>query len=249
MRKQILVLGLSLMSFSTFANTTDITVCLKQLNNANVQITSLQLELRNCQTTSRPGYGSVGGREDASIKEQLRAERQHNFELTQTIRGLQDQYSDLQRQNSDLQRDNRELRDRIRDFERYGNNHGGGGYGNPRAQGYIAVAGCLTSAGRVDLGRIAIGEATRSLEAETKALQNSKNARFCENGSGIYKSEAITTKNKEARYCSASCLDSRGVVTNVKGATGRNLLEAQYNALTLTKNSSYCASVVVKACE
>lgn len=255
MRKQILVLGLSLMSFSTFANTTDITVCLKQLNNANFEISSLQSELRSCQT-SRPG--PVGGREDANLREQLRAERQRSFELDQTIKGLQAQYTDLQRENSslqrsnsDLQRENSDLRYRIQQLERYGNGRDHDGYGG-QTSGYVVVAGCTTSTGAVDLRYAASAEASRRLEAESLAIEAVKRKYNCGRGIAIHKTEEIRTSNKEAKYCRAACSDSNGnaLAQYMKAGIGRNMLEAQYSAVESVKRSYNCGnSIVIKDCE
>lgn len=259
MRKQILVLGLSLMSFSTFANTTDITVCLKQLNNANFEISSLQSELRSCQT-SRPGSGSVGGREDANLREQLKAERQRSFELDQTIKGLQVQYTDLQRENSslqrsnsDLQRENSDLRYRIQQLERYGNGRDHDGYGNgQQTLGYFVIAGCTTSTGEVDLRYSASAEASRRLEAETLAIEAVKRKYNCGRGISIHKTEEIRTSQKEARFCRAACSDANGnaVAQYMKSGTGRNMLEAQFSAIENVKKSYNCGrSIVIKDCE
>jgi len=260
MRKQILVLGLSLVSFSTFANTTDITVCLKQLNNANVQITSLESELRSCQTTSRPGSGPVGGREDANIREQLKAERQRSFELDQTIKGLQGQYTDLQRensslqrQNSDLQRENSDLRYRIQQLERYGNGTGHDGYGNGQQNlGYFVIAGCTTASGTVDLRYAASAEASRRLEAESLAIEAVKRNYNCGRGVAIHKIEEIRTSHKEARYCRAACSDANGgaLTQYMKAGTGRNMLEAQFSAVENVKRAYTCGrSIVISDCE
>lgn len=238
MRKQILVLGLSLMSFSTFANTTDITVCLKQLNNANFEISSLQSELRSCQT-SRPG--PVGGREDANLREQLKAERQRSFELDQTIKGLQAQYSDLQRENSDL-------RYRIQQLERYNDGYGNG----QQTSGYYVIAGCTTSTGEVDLRYSASAEASRRLEAESLAIEAVKRKYNCGRGISIHKTEEIRTSQKEARFCRAACSDANGsaVAQYMKSGTGRNMLEAQFSAIENVKRSYNCGrSIVIKDCE
>lgn len=238
MRKQILVLGLSLMSFSTFANTTDITVCLKQLNNANFEISSLQSELRSCQT-SRPG--PVGGREDANLREQLKAERQRSFELDQTIKGLQAQYTDLQRENSDL-------RYRIQQLERYNDGYGNG----QQTSGYYVIAGCTTSTGEVDLRYSASAEASRRLEAESLAIEAVKRKYNCGRGISIHKTEEIRTSQKEARFCRAACSDANGsaVAQYMKSGTGRNMLEAQFSAIENVKRSYNCGrSIVIKDCE
>lgn len=238
MRKQILVLGLSLMSFSTFANTTDITVCLKQLNNANFEISSLQSELRSCQT-SRPG--PVGGREDANLREQLRAERQRSFELDQTIKGLQAQYTDLQRENSDL-------RYRIQQLERYNDGYGNG----QQTSRYYVIAGCTTSTGEVDLRYSASAEASRRLEAESLAIEAVKRKYNCGRGISIHKTEEIRTSQKEARFCRAACSDANGsaVAQYMKSGTGRNMLEAQFSAIENVKRSYNCGrSIVIKDCE
>jgi len=238
MRKQILVLGLSLMSFSTFANTTDITVCLKQLNNANFEISSLQSELRSCQT-SRPG--PVGGREDANLREQLKAERQRSFELDQTIKGLQAQYTDLQRENSDL-------RYRIQQLERYNDGYGNG----QQTSGYYVIAGCITSTGEVDLRYSASAEASRRLEAESLAIEAVKRKYNCGRGISIHNTEEIRTSQKEARFCRASCSDANGsaVAQYMKSGTGRNMLEAQFSAIENVKRSYNCGrSIVIKDCE
>lgn len=238
MRKQILVLGLSLMSFSTFANTTDITVCLKQLNNANFEISSLQSELRSCQT-SRPG--PVGGREDANLREQLKAERQRSFELDQTIKGLQAQYTDLQRENSDL-------RYRIQQLERYNDGYGNG----QQTSRYYVIAGCTTSTGEVDLRYSASAEASRRLEAESLAIEAVKRKYNCGRGISIHKTEEIRTSQKEARFCRAACSDANGsaVAQYMKSGTGRNMLEAQFSAIENVKRSYNCGrSIVIKDCE
>lgn len=238
MRKQILVFGLSLMSFSTFANTTDITVCLKQLNNANFEISSLQSELRSCQT-SRPG--PVGGREDANLREQLKAERQRSFELDQTIKGLQAQYTDLQRENSDL-------RYRIQQLERYNDGYGNG----QQTSGYYVIAGCTTSTGEVDLRYSASAEASRRLEAESLAIEAVKRKYNCGRGISIHKTEEIRTSQKEARFCRAACSDANGsaVAHYMKSGTGRNMLEAQFSAIENVKRSYNCGrSIVIKDCE
>lgn len=224
MKKQILVLGLSLMSFGAFANTSDLTVCLKQLNNANFQITSLQSELRTCQT-SRPGSGPVG-REDANIREELKRERQQNFELSQTIQGLQ--------------RENSELRYRIQQLERYSND--GYGNGHQQSSGYFVVAGCVTGTGEVDLRYAGSAESSRRLEAESLAIEAVKRKYNCGRGVGIHKTEEIRTSNNEARYCRAACSDASGnaVTQYMKAGTGRNILEAQLSAVENVKKSYTC---------
>lgn len=248
MKKQILVLGLSLMSFGAFANTSDLTVCLKQLNNANFQITSLQSELRTCQT-SRPVSGPMG-REDANIREELKRERQQNFELSQTVQALQRQSSDLQRQNSDLQRENSELRYRIQQLERYSND--GYGNGHQQSSGYFVVAGCVTGTGEVDLRYAGSAESSRRLEAESLAIEAVNKKYRCGRGVGIHRTEEIRTSNREARYCRAACSDANGnaVTQYMKAGTGRNILEAQLSAVENVKKAYTCGrSIVIKDCE
>lgn len=239
MKKQILFLGLSLMSFNTFANSLETTQCLKSLNNANNQISSLQSELRSCQT-SRPGPG--GGREDANMREQLKAERQQNFDLNQTIKGLQ-------RENSDL-------RYRIQQLERYSNDqYNGGGYGDGyggQTTGYFAVAGCVNGMGRVDLRYTASAESSRKLEVESQAIEGVKRKYNCARGIAIHQIEELRTSNKEARYCRAACADGSGnpALQYMKSATGRNTLEAQFKAVENVAKVYSCAQgIVVKDCE
>lgn len=253
--KKTLILALAVISFQTaFADNRipgngpggrmDLPQCIKTLESSNRRINELQSQLIQCQTANRPGPGGREveelRRENRRLNETVDRLNSDNRSLSESISRLGYDNNVLVNQNNNLLRENMDLRRQLDDLQ-----------GGNRNLGFFSYAGCKDYTGAVDLKLIQSAEGRMPLESETNATQKVSSTFSCSFGIAVAKTEEIL--NRDAKfYCVAGCKDYTGNVDTklVKSGMGRNVTEAQYNAMKeVTKNYSCSFGVKVQACQ
>lgn len=255
--KKAFVLALAIVSFqSAFAdvrvdvrlpnngnnkNRDELPMCLKNLDNANRRINDLQSQLISCQNSNRPGRETEElRRENSRLNEQVNRLNSDNRSLSESISRLNYDNNNLVDSNNRLMRENMDLRRQLDDLQ-------GGG----RGLGFITVAGCKDYTGKVDTKYLQASEGRVELESQTLATQKVSSNYSCSYGIAILKSEEIRTTQAN-NYCVAGCKDYTGKVDTkyIKSGMGRNVTEAQYNAMKdVAKNFSCSYGIEVQACQ
>ncbi len=254
--KKALVLGLAVLSFQALADVRvginipvknggrdDLPMCLKNLDNANRRINDLQSQLISCQNSSKPGGGREVEelrRENRRLNDSIDRLNSDNRSLSESISRLNYDNNNLLDSNNRLIRENMDLRRQIDDMQ-----------APSRSLGFFSVAGCKDFAGNVELKLLQSAEGRMPLEAETLSTQSVASKYSCTYGIAVLKTEEI--RSREANnYCVAGCKDFAGNVEAklIKSGTGRNTLEAQYNAMKEVAKSYSCTyGIKVQACQ
>lgn len=255
--KKAIVLALALVSFQSFADNRypggngpggriDFPQCLKELDRVTRHNGDLQNQLNSCLSNNRrPDINN--GREVEELRRENRRLNETIDRLTSDNRNLSDSNARLSYDNNALNdsnnrlfRENADLRRQLDDLQ-----------GGNRNLGFFSYAGCKDFSGNVSLTLIQAAEGRFQLEAETNAVQAVTKNYSCSYGVKVAATEEIL--NRDAKfYCVAGCKDFSGNVNNtlVKSGMGRNITEAQFNAMKeVAKNFSCSYGIKVQACQ
>ncbi len=136
----------------------------------------------------------------------------------------------LRNENFRLREANRRLQRRIDELE-----------GNYPSNEFFCAAGCISYNSIIDTRYLMTATAFTELEADLLAKQATQQAYSCNFGVQTYKCEPM--RSSEARsFCTAACVTSSGIPDEryLVGARGRNVTEAEVNALKDTHAKYSC---------
>lgn len=242
-----LLLGLSAMALvAGSAQANDRLVrCIKNLQKVEIALQSTQEDLNQCRINNTPNNRP----EMRRLKRELRQTREELRLCRQTVptpdfgetarlrRELKQARQDLrlaQDDNRFLRNSNDDLRIRLEECE-------GQNPPYPNNNGYFCSAACTSSNGKVDLRYMGGAEAMFELEAESQAISKTQSDYRC--SWGVKKVSCAAQSFEAANYCVAACATSSGKpdLRYSKGASGRSVVEAEFNALKETQKAYKCS--------
>ncbi len=136
----------------------------------------------------------------------------------------------LRTENFRLREANRRLQRRIDELE-----------GNYPSNEFFCAAGCISYSSIIDTRYLMTATAFTELEADLLAKQATQQTYSCNYGVQTYKCEAIRARDAR-NFCTAACVSANGIPDErfMVGARGRNVTEAEVNALKDTHSKYSC---------